>query len=123
MYARLYACIPELALLPLQPDDGSLHDLLSQGNASSLDPNYPLYPSPFGSRPQSIHQACLPELACHPCCLMMAACVICCHKVMLPPWTPTSWLPPPHTPPWLTPMAHSSSLPMHTWAGSAAPPD
>lgn len=34
IYARLYACIPELALLPLQPDDGSLHDLLSQGNDS-----------------------------------------------------------------------------------------
>jgi len=33
LYARLYACIPELALLPLQPDDGSLDDLLSQGKA------------------------------------------------------------------------------------------
>jgi len=30
-YARLYACIPELALLPLQSDDGNLDDLLSQG--------------------------------------------------------------------------------------------
>lgn len=33
LYARLYACIPELALLPLQPDDGNLDDLLSQGKA------------------------------------------------------------------------------------------
>lgn len=32
MYARLYACIPELALLPLHSDDGSLDDLLSQGD-------------------------------------------------------------------------------------------
>ena len=31
MYARLYACIPELAMLPLQPDDGRLDHLLSQG--------------------------------------------------------------------------------------------
>lgn len=31
MYARLYACIPELAMLHLQPDDGSLDHLLSQG--------------------------------------------------------------------------------------------
>ena len=31
LYARLYACIPELALLPLQPDDGNLDNLLSQG--------------------------------------------------------------------------------------------
>ncbi len=31
LYARLYACIPELALLPLQPDEGSFDDLLSQG--------------------------------------------------------------------------------------------
>ena len=35
LYARLYACIPELALLPLHPDDGSLHDLLSQGNSNN----------------------------------------------------------------------------------------
>ena len=32
MYARLYACIPELALLSLQPDEGSLDHLLSSGN-------------------------------------------------------------------------------------------
>ena len=32
LYARLYACIPELALLPLYPDDGKLDDLLSQGD-------------------------------------------------------------------------------------------
>lgn len=35
IYARLYACIPELALLPLQPDEGSLHELLSQGMAAT----------------------------------------------------------------------------------------
>ena len=39
MYARLYACIPELALLPLQPDMASLHDVLSQGDVLSFDPN------------------------------------------------------------------------------------
>ena len=67
MYARLYACIPELALLPLQPDDGSLHDLLSQGNASSLDPDIPPPPSLiFGCCPRSTHQACKPELALSP---------------------------------------------------------
>ena len=31
MYARLYACIPELALMPIQSDDSSLDDLLSPG--------------------------------------------------------------------------------------------
>lgn len=36
MYARLYACIPELALMRLQSDDGSLDDLLSSGIQSSL---------------------------------------------------------------------------------------
>ena len=63
MYARLFACIPELALLPLQPDDGSLHDLLSQGDASSLDPDIPPPPLP-GSPPGPFHQAypCTPEL-------------------------------------------------------------
>ena len=34
MYARLYTCIPELAVLPLLPDNQGLKDLLPPGETN-----------------------------------------------------------------------------------------
>ena len=64
MYARLYACIPELALLPLLPDDATLHDLLTQGNTLlPWDPAPALLstpPPPFPSNALALLSNCPP---------------------------------------------------------------
>ncbi|KAL0026860.1 hypothetical protein WJX77_007364 [Trebouxia sp. C0004] len=57
LYARLYACIPELALLPLQPDDGNLDDLLSQG--STAEPSTSQHASQ--ERPQVVLLLCVAQ--------------------------------------------------------------
>ncbi|KAA6426215.1 MAG: hypothetical protein FRX49_04067, partial [Trebouxia sp. A1-2] len=57
LYARLYACIPELALLPLQPDDGNLDDLLSQDSTAE-----PLASQPSSQeRPQVVLLLCVAQ--------------------------------------------------------------